>query len=63
MTNNDWLLCGYKDAQEGKPYQRSPEPDPPELPDAYLPTSWQAYFRGWKAGIMDNVASILRNGN
>lgn len=61
MKYRDWVLCGYKDAQEKEPYKRSPSPNPPELPNEYLPEEWQAYFEGWNAGVKDGAARIMRN--
>jgi len=56
----DWYLCGFKDALEQTPYERSPSPEPPDLPNEYLPSEWKAYFKGWDDGIIEGTARILR---
>lgn len=59
MKPSVWVFNGYKDAQDGTVYSRSPSPDPPPLPDSHLPREWQDYFLGWQAGIHDGVRKTL----
>lgn len=61
--NNNWFLRGYKDAQEGQPYERSPEPEPPDLPTTHMSKDWQGYFEGWSAGVKDKAYQIMKELN
>jgi len=54
-----WVKRGYADAREKEVYKRSPGPEPPDVPDKYLPNDWKKYFEGFKAGVQDNIRSIL----
>lgn len=59
---NTNICRGYADARDGTPYNRSPEPDMPQVPREMLSQDWKDYWAGWKAGINDNCRDILKRG-
>ncbi len=61
MRMTDWIFRGYADAREREIYKRSPQPDPPELPDNMLPEEWRLYFDGFYSGVQDNVRNNGRS--